>query len=190
MNQGRIAEAGTYQLISRSLVAVTALSLVLVCTLGAQALLLRSQHSQALDETKLAKAAIGEAKATLEEGARVASSSGKQSLSAVSAFQAALVRSALDNGCVVREVATSADAQPYNSRFKKDTPPSDYLQVTFKAVLIGTPANTLTVLDGLALSPIPFEYDRITMRRQPLSGTQTAIETTIDLRVLARAGGA
>jgi len=190
MTQGKIAEAGTYSLIHKSLICLTALCLVCLGTLGARGLLLHSQYVQAVGETKAAKLSIEEAREMVAKGAGLNPSSNEAGLSAVSAFQTVLVERARANDCLVREVSTSSETQPYNSRFKKDTPESEFIQLRFKAVIVGTPAALVATLDSLAKAPIPFEYDTITIRRDKVQGSETTVEASIDLRVLTKAGGA
>lgn len=185
-----LAESQVNALLGRLFVVSAAVFAIVLATLGVRGLYLTSQRTHAIESVRTNRAEIDQAMETLDKSRSVKAVSGVEGLAAVSAFQRFFVEQAIGSGCTVREVVASAESQPYVTKFEKDTPPNEYLQLGFKSVLVGSPQQVLSALRRLADSPIHFEFDAVTMRRSMVHNGGSVVELAVELRVLAKGGSA
>ncbi|MCB8932592.1 MAG: hypothetical protein M9921_06755 [Fimbriimonadaceae bacterium] len=185
-----LAESKVNALLGRLVVGCAVVCALVLAVLGASGLYFGAQRSQAVEAVRADKDAIKQAMDTLDRSRSVKAVGGVEGLAAVNAFQRFFVEKVTGSGCTVKEVVASSEGQPYVTKFNKDTPPNEYVQLGFKSSIVGSPSQVLAALRALGESQIPFEMDTLTLRRSSVAQGHSILELAFELRVLAKGGAA
>ena len=182
----RLAEPSIHAHLGRAFVVLAVACAGVLALLAVRFGMMQAQHTQAIDDSVRARTAIKEASGTVAKAEAVKPSGNAAGITAGNGFQRALVDAAAANNCSVREVSLAADLQPFLTRYQTDTPKSDFMQASFRAVISGSPQAVVSTLQALTKGTIPFEFDSVQFSRTSVDKFGSTVDASIELRVLTK----
>jgi hypothetical protein len=178
------------QLLKRVLIGLSVGSALFAAWLGISTYMLSKRRAEALESTKAHQASLSELRSVVSRaGARKADAI-PEGFAAVSAFQAGIESCAETRSCTITEFQAGAEIMPFLTRFKKDTPASEWGQVEVQFSVRGKLVDVVNTVRSFSEQQVPFEYNSVDFNRVEVTRNGTAtVSAKISLRVLTRVPG-